>query len=106
MTNAAYFFLAIVWLSAVALVGVYLVQRSPKRRKPVDELEAADAALRNRMIDLEDKYSSFVKRLAVRDMRAKKEEVGQPQLSGIDRATRLAALRAKLAEKRGSLGSV
>ena len=104
MTNAAYFFLAIVWLSAVALVAVYLVQRSPKRRKPVDELEAADAALRNRMVDLEDKYASFVKRLAVRDMRERKEE--QPELPGLSRAAQLAALRSKLAEKRGSLGAV
>jgi hypothetical protein len=104
VTNAAYFFLASVWLSVVALVGVYLVQRSPKRRKPVDELEAADAALRNRMVDLEDKYSSFVKRLAVRDMRERREEA--PEIPGLDRATRLASLRAKLAEKRGSLGAV
>ena len=104
MTNAAYFFLAIVWLSAVALVAVYLVQRSPKRRKPVDELEAADAALRNRMVDLEDKYASFVKRLAVRDMRERRQE--QPDLPGLDRGAQLTALRAKLAAKRGALGAV
>jgi hypothetical protein len=102
MTTGAYIFLATVWLSIVGLAALYLAQRSPKRRKPVDELEAADAALRNRMVDLEDKYESFVKRLAVRDMREKKSSAGEQTTLpyGVDRATRLAELRSKLAEKR------
>jgi len=102
-TPAAIFF-GIVWLSAVGLIALYLIQRSPKRRKPVDELEAADAALRNRMVDLEDKYESFVKRLAVRDMRAKANEA-QPELPmGLsDRDIRLKAIRERGAKLIGRL---
>jgi hypothetical protein len=106
VTNAAYFFLSSVWVSVVALVAFYLVQRSPKRRKPVDELEAADAALRNRMVDLEDKYESFVKRLAVRDMRNKKEEGSNQIPLSLDRRARLTELRARLAAKREQGGAV
>lgn len=82
MSNAAWLFGAIVWLSLVGLGVVVVLSRTPRRRKPVDELEAADAALRNRLVDLEDKFESYVKRENVRSMRAKKEtrEEEAPQL--------------------------
>jgi hypothetical protein len=106
MSNAAYFFLTMVWLSVVSLVAVAVAQRSPKRRKPVDELEAADAALRNRLVDLEDKFEHYVKRESVRDMRARREGGAgeQPPPPGIDRASRLLELRARLAAKRAQGG--
>jgi hypothetical protein len=92
---------SVVWLSLAALAAVVIVQRSPKRRKPVDELEAADAALRARLLDLEDKFEHYVKREAVRNMRTRQESApDQPPLPGVDRLSRLAELRAKLAAKR------
>lgn len=105
MSNAAYLFLAVVWLSVAAIVAVAVLQRSPKRRKPVDELEAADAALRARLIDIEDKFEHYVKRESVRDMRARRESAPeQPSLPGVDRVSRLNELRAKLAAKRAQGG--
>mgnify|MGYP001610452083 CR=1 FL=1 len=96
MTPAAYFFLSLVWLTVAGLVGLYLVQRSPKRRKPVDELEAADAALRNRIVDLEDKFESYTKREAVRGMRARKDAADDAQQAlPVDRNARLSLLREK-----------
>ena len=101
MTNAAWLFMGIVWVTLGALAGLFLMQRSPRRRKPVDELEAADAALRNRILDLEDKYESFVKRLAVRDMRAKKEQPEQENPPGFtDKASRLAAVQQRVNQLR------
>jgi hypothetical protein len=103
MSPLTYFLITLCWLSTVAVLLFWMHTHSPKRRKPVDELEAADAALRNRMLDLEDKYESFVKRLAVRDMRAKRaEDSGQPVLPSTNRADELAALRGRLAAKRQS----
>ena len=93
MTTAAYFFLSLVWLTVAALTGLYLVQRSPKRRKPVDELEAVDAALRNRLVDLEDKFEHYVKRESVRDMRARKDNGDVQAVVPTDRASRLLAVR-------------
>jgi len=74
VSDAAFALAAVVWLSGVALLAVWLVQRSPKRRKPVDELEATDASLRNRIVDLEDKFEHHVKREAQRGMRAAVEQ--------------------------------
>ena len=91
--SAPWFFAGLVWLTLACLAGVLLVQRSPKRRKPVDELEATDAALRNRLVDLEDKFEHYVKRENVRDSRARREvETGQGVLP-LDRAARLQAVR-------------
>ena len=69
MTLGVAILVAVVWLSIVALAALLLVQRSPKRRKPVDELEAADQALRGRLVDLEDRLEHFVKRQASRGRR-------------------------------------
>jgi hypothetical protein len=105
VSNAAYLFLAVVWLSVAAIVAVAVLQRSPKRRKPVDELEAADAALRARLIDIEDKFEHYVKREAVRSMRTRQEAVpDQAALPGVDRVSRLTELRARLAAKRAQGG--
>jgi hypothetical protein len=70
----------VVWLSVVGLLALVFVQRSPKRRKPVDELEATDQALKNRMIDLEDKFEHHLKRDA---NRIRREGVEQQTLPGI-----------------------
>jgi len=70
----------VVWLSLAGLAALYVVQRSPKRRKPVDELEATDQALKNRLIDLEDKFEHHLKRDA---NRIKREGVEQQPLPGI-----------------------
>lgn len=84
MSNAAALLVGVVWLSLVAFAALVLVQRSPRRRKPVDELEATDAALKNRLVDLEDKFEHFVKREAVRAGRAARETT-QQTLPGIAR---------------------
>ncbi len=107
MTNAQAILFAVVWLSVVGLAALILVQKAPKRRKPVDELEAADAALRLQIIDLRDKFEHYVKREAVRFGRAKAEEAaggGQPMLPGLgtDRASRLAAVRERIKAAKGA----
>lgn len=105
MSSAAYALAAVVWLSLVALAVVVVLQRSPRRRKPVDELEAADAALRNRLVDLEDKFEHYTKREAVRAGRAKREDmVEQPVLPLADRAAHLSMLRQKVANLVGGRG--
>ncbi len=99
MSNAIIALIAVVWLSLIALGAVVLVQRSPKRRKPVDELEAADAALRQRVVTLEDNFERHVKRDAVRAGRAVKEDA-QTELGLTDSPqSRLAAVRARLAQR-------
>ena len=70
MTTGAYVLAALVWLSLVAVVCAVLYLRAPRRRKSQDEVEAAFAALKLRLIDLEDKHETFVKRDAVRAGRA------------------------------------
>jgi hypothetical protein len=92
----------------VGVAAVFLIVRQPRRRKPIDELEATDAALRNRIVDLEDKFESYTKREAVRSMRARRE--GSPDQQALplnpiqDRAARLAELRTRLANKRAQGG--
>lgn len=93
MSNAVAALAVVVWLSLVAVVLFTVWFRAPKRRKPVDELEAADAALRNRLVDLEDKFESYVKREAVRGMRARKDAAEasvEQQVLPLDRAARKA----------------
>ena len=103
MSSALAALIAAVWLSLVALAALVVVQKSPKRRKPVDELEAADAALRLRLIDLEDKFETYCKREAVRLMRARREP--EQQELPIDRKERLSALY-KRARERGLIRGV
>jgi len=91
VSNAAILALLVVWLSLVGGALALLVLRSPKRRKPVDELEAADAALRNRLVDLEDKFEHYVKREAVRTMRGKKDADDAQTVLPLGRADRLRA---------------
>jgi membrane protein implicated in regulation of membrane protease activity len=93
MSNAVVALVAVVWLSLVAVGALWVVQRSPKRRKPADELEAADAALRGRIVELEDRFESHVKRDAVRSGRARVEDGGAQAALPFDRATRLQAVR-------------
>jgi len=106
VSNAVAVLLGVVWLSLASLVGLKISQLSPKRRKPVDELEAADAALRLRLVDLEDKFEHHLKRDAVRLGREKRET--QQDLPGIvtpginDRVSRLEILRQKVAAQRRS----
>lgn len=71
MSNALAVLLGVGWLSVVGVVALVLLLRQPKRRKPVDELEAVDAALRNRLVDLEDKFEHYVKRENVRAQRGR-----------------------------------
>ena len=80
MSSALAALIGVIWLSLAGLAGLYVVQRSPKRRKPVDELEATDQALKNRLIDLEDKFEHHLKRDA---NRIKREGVDQQPLPGI-----------------------
>jgi hypothetical protein len=91
---------SIVWLSLVGLAIAYLFVRSPKRRKPVDELEATDAALRNRIVDLEDKFEHHLKRDAVRSLRDRKEQAEEQESLPFDKAARLSILRRKAAEQK------
>lgn len=105
MSNAAWIFLGIVWLSAVTLAVAVVVTRAPKKRKSTDELEAAIAALRNRIIDLEDKLEHHIKREAVRIGRDKKDSAQTDLLAGSDplsaRREALSALRTRVAAQRG-----
>lgn len=106
MSSGAWVFLGLVWASVAALVALLMVQRAPKRRKPVDELEATDAALRNRIVDLEDKFEAYTKRENVRQSRARIESEGagvgrlpiKPAVGG-DRSSYLAALRMRARER-------
>lgn len=93
----------VVWLSLVGLAVALLVTRTPQKRRTPDEWEATVAALKNRVIDLEDKHESFVKRQAVRSGRQRADEVAVPSLP-FDRATRLAAVRQRAAALRNSVG--
>jgi hypothetical protein len=68
-------------------VALILLLRQPRRRKPVDELEAADAALRARIVDLEDRLEHFVKRTAGRLSRESVAESPAPVVG--DRAAGL-----------------
>jgi hypothetical protein len=97
MSNAAIGAWLVVWLSLVGVGIALLVLRQPRRRKPVDELEAADAALRARVIDLEDKYESAAKRYAVREMRARRELDQDQGVLPLDKVSRLALVRARAA---------
>jgi len=97
VSNAAILALLVVWLSLVGGALALLVLRSPKRRKPVDELEAADAALRNRLVDLEDKFEHYVKREAVRTMRGKKDVDEAQAVLPLGRADRLRAVQQRAA---------
>jgi membrane protein implicated in regulation of membrane protease activity len=85
MNSGALILLGVVWLTVAGLAALVIYQRAPKRRKPADELEAADAALRGRIIDLEDRLEHFVKREATR---ARRESGGNDQQLGLplDRA--------------------
>jgi hypothetical protein len=98
-------FLGLVWLSVAALAVAVIITKAPKRRKPVDELEATDAALRNRIIDLEDKLEHHIKREAVRIGRDKRESATPDMFSGTDplsaRREALSALRTRVAGQRG-----
>jgi hypothetical protein len=69
MSSGLLILLGVVWLTIAGLCALLLYQRGPKRRKPADELEAADAALRGRINDLEDRFEHFVKRAAGRASR-------------------------------------
>lgn len=80
MSDAALVFSALVWVSTLAALLIFVWLRAPKRRKAVDELEAVDAALRNRIVDLEDKFETYTKREAVRYMRARKDASTQEEL--------------------------
>ena len=104
MTTGAWVFISLAWVSLMGFFAVLIILRQPRRRKPVDELEAADAALRLRMVDLEDKFEHHLKRDAVRTMREKKESA--PGLYDAvdplsDRRAALAALRSRVAAQRG-----
>jgi len=99
MSNAAALLIGIVWLSLIGLAVAYLITRRPVPKKPLerDALEATDAALRLRIIDLEDKFEAQQKRNAVRAMRERREEQLELPLAEPDRKTRLAAVRARAA---------
>lgn len=103
MSNAAWLFSAVVWLSLVALGVVVALSRAPRRRKPVDELEATDAALRNRLVDLEDKFESYVKREAVRSMRARREEPSATEHAPVSREERKADLVRRWRAQQGGI---
>jgi len=89
MSSGALILLGVVWLTVAGLFALVIYQRGPKRRKPADELEAADAALRGRINDLEDRFEHFVKRQAGR---ASREAADQPSLPLGDRATAVVEL--------------
>jgi len=93
VSNAALALIGVVWVSLVLGALALVVLRSPKRRKPVDELEAADAALRNRLVDLEDRFEHYVKREAVRTMRGKKDVDEAQAVLPLGRADRLRAVQ-------------
>jgi hypothetical protein len=95
MSPAAWVFAGIVWLSIIAVVVTVLVLRRPAPKKPLerDALEATDAALRARIVDLEDKFEHYVKRETVRDSRARREVDGGQGNLPLDRAVRLQAAR-------------
>ena len=95
MSNAGWIFSGMVWLSLVMVALSFVVLHAPKKRKMTDELEAMIAALKNRLVDLEDKHESFVKREAVRNMRARQD--GAPATPVDIRAE----LRAKAAQMWG-----
>lgn len=109
MSNAVVALAAVVWLSVVGVVAFsFWLRAAPKRRKPVDELEAADSALRNRIVDLEDKFESYVKREAVRGMRARKDAAEmQPELPlALTKEQRLADVRRRWLIQQGRGGEV
>jgi len=83
MNSGILILLGIVWLTVAGIAALVVYQRGPKRRKPVDELEAADAALRGRINDLEDRFEHFVKRQAGRASAA----AGDRASGGTDGAT-------------------
>lgn len=71
--------ISVIWLSCAGLAALWMVQRIPPPKKPLerDALEAADSALRLRINDLEDKFETYTKREAVRSMRARREDPQQ-----------------------------
>jgi len=108
MTTSILIFALLVWASLVGLAVMLL--RQPKKRKTQDELEALVAALKNRVIDLEDRLEHFVKREAVRRGRETKDAAqGDLDLGNNPLASRratLEALRTKVARDRMARGTL
>ncbi len=93
MSNVAWVFAFMVYASLVCL-AIYALRRPPLK-KPLDRdaLEAADAAMRGRITEIEDRFERHVKRDAVRAGReAKLDDPAQGTLP-LDRAARLSILR-------------
>jgi hypothetical protein len=100
MNSGALILLGVVWLTIAGLIALTIYQRGPKRRKPADELEAADAALRGRINDLEDRFEHFVKRQAGRASRENADGAGRGADGAPDRAQSVLELT-RMARSRG-----
>lgn len=94
MSNGLVLLASVVWLSVVAFAALLVWMRRPTKRRTTDELESIIAALRARVIDLEDKHEHHIKRDAVRAMRDRRDETAQVSPDA-PKAARLAALRDK-----------
>jgi membrane protein implicated in regulation of membrane protease activity len=100
MNSGVLILLGVVWLTLSGLAALVVYQRAPKRRKPADELEAADAALRGRINDLEDRFEHFVKRQAGRTSRENADGASRGADGAPDRAQSVLELT-RLARARG-----
>ncbi len=97
MTTAGWAFAGLVWLTVAAGSIAWILSRAPRKSKPLDRdaLEAADAALRLRVADVEDRFERHIKRDAVRAGREKAADEAAQGVLPLDRAARLSAARTR-----------
>jgi len=101
VSNAQALLAGIMWVSVVGLILGLALLRAPKKRSTLDVVEGAVAALKLRVVDIEDKFEHYTKREAVRGMRARKDEAESQQPLPLDKAAHLSALRARVAQLAG-----